>query len=201
MAKYSEEKAKILEAADTCGKDSSNLSEYYISALRFSTKLPTVWASSRVSVKEKIPKAIFPAGVLYNYKNQAFRTIKVNEVFYHIASLTSDTGGNEKGQTNTKVDLSYQVGETGFEPATPWSQTRCATGLRYSPGAVLLRFNLAVRAGFEPAIRLNGVCQFSKLVDSASLPPHRFDWPASFRLHVFFLFRDCKDKRKAENNK
>ena len=27
------------------------------------------------------------------------------------------------------------VGETGFEPATPWSQTRCATGLRYSPNS------------------------------------------------------------------
>jgi hypothetical protein len=25
------------------------------------------------------------------------------------------------------------VGMTGFEPATPWSQTRCATGLRYIP--------------------------------------------------------------------
>jgi hypothetical protein len=25
------------------------------------------------------------------------------------------------------------VGKTGFEPATPWSQTRCATGLRYFP--------------------------------------------------------------------
>ena len=25
------------------------------------------------------------------------------------------------------------VGETGFEPATPSSRTRCATGLRYSP--------------------------------------------------------------------
>ena len=25
------------------------------------------------------------------------------------------------------------VGETGFEPATPRSQTECATGLRYSP--------------------------------------------------------------------
>ena len=25
------------------------------------------------------------------------------------------------------------VGETGFEPATPWSQTRCATSLRHSP--------------------------------------------------------------------
>ena len=25
------------------------------------------------------------------------------------------------------------VGKTGFEPATPWSQTRCATGLRHFP--------------------------------------------------------------------
>ncbi len=29
--------------------------------------------------------------------------------------------------------LSKRVGETGFEPATLWSQTRCATRLRYSP--------------------------------------------------------------------
>ncbi len=133
MGRFSEEKAKILDAMSTCGKDSSNLSEYYISALRFSTKLPIIWASSPVSVKEKIQETIFPDGILYNHKKQAFRTEKVNEVFYHIASLTSDSGGNEKGQTNKIIDLSYQVGETGFEPATPWSQTRCATGLRYSP--------------------------------------------------------------------
>ena len=30
------------------------------------------------------------------------------------------------------------VGATGFEPATAWSQTRCATELRYAP---LLFFN------------------------------------------------------------
>jgi hypothetical protein len=29
--------------------------------------------------------------------------------------------------------LEKMVGETGFEPATLWSQTRCATRLRYSP--------------------------------------------------------------------
>ena len=28
---------------------------------------------------------------------------------------------------------SKMVGATGFEPATPWSQTRCATKLRYAP--------------------------------------------------------------------
>ena len=27
------------------------------------------------------------------------------------------------------------VGVTGFEPATAWSQTRCATGLRYAPNS------------------------------------------------------------------
>gem|GEM_PF-3366260 len=31
--------------------------------------------------------------------------------------------------------LAAIVGKTGFEPATPWSQTRCATGLRYFPMA------------------------------------------------------------------
>src|SRR5207253_7704193 len=27
----------------------------------------------------------------------------------------------------------YLVGETGFEPATPWSRTRCSTRLSHSP--------------------------------------------------------------------
>ena len=31
------------------------------------------------------------------------------------------------------------VGVAGFEPATLWSQTRCATRLRYTPNAVLIR--------------------------------------------------------------
>ena len=31
------------------------------------------------------------------------------------------------------TDLIILVGETGFEPATLWSQTRCATRLRHSP--------------------------------------------------------------------
>ncbi len=33
------------------------------------------------------------------------------------------------------------VGATGFEPATTWSQTRCATGLRYTPRLRLQMYN------------------------------------------------------------
>lgn len=96
------------------------------------------------------------------------------------------------------------VGAPGFEPGTPCSQSRCATGLRYAPkiacgcgcdrvgmnrqplilfvdllihipnqdfnlGACV--YSLAVEAGFEPAVPLP-VRQFSKLVDSATLPLH-----------------------------
>lgn len=40
------------------------------------------------------------------------------------------------------------VGERGFEPPTHWSQTSCATKLRYTP--VL---NLAGAEGLEPSTR------------------------------------------------
>jgi hypothetical protein len=36
-------------------------------------------------------------------------------------------------QLLTNLKSNEKVGKTGFEPATPWSQTRCATGLRYFP--------------------------------------------------------------------
>ena len=48
------------------------------------------------------------------------------------------------------------VGKTGFEPATPWSQTRCATGLRYFPiiNNLLPFCKFAEREGFEPSVQV-----------------------------------------------
>lgn len=41
---------------------------------------------------------------------------------------------NKKRERNSKFRSRFLfVGVTGFEPATTWSQTRCATGLRYAP--------------------------------------------------------------------
>lgn len=118
MGRYSGEKAKILEALEDCGKDCSNLSEYYISALRFSMKLPTVWASSPVSVKEKIQETLFPKGVAYNHKKEAFRTECVNEVFIDVARLMGLSRDKKTGQLMVTPELSSKVGKTGFEPAT-----------------------------------------------------------------------------------
>jgi hypothetical protein len=46
----------------------------------------------------------------------------------------------------TRILLFYKmVGKTGFEPATPWSQTKCSTKLSYSP-----LFKMARPKGVEP---------------------------------------------------
>jgi hypothetical protein len=44
-------------------------------------------------------------------------------------------------------DLSF-VGRTGFEPATPWSQTRYSTGLNYLPSLSI----------FKMECKYNGFC-------------------------------------------
>jgi hypothetical protein len=46
------------------------------------------------------------------------------------------------------------VGVQGFEPWTPWSQTRCATGLRHTPKSKIL-------LGWRDAV--NSFVIFSKL--------------------------------------
>ncbi len=46
--------------------------------------------------------------------------------------------------------MTPSVGIPGFEPGTPCSQNRCATGLRYIP-----KLSIAVREGFEPSVPLS----------------------------------------------
>ena len=133
MSKYSEEKATIASSLETCNNDSSNYNQYLSNALSFSRRFATVWASGSIPLKEKLQKTVFPEGVAYNRKNEAFRTQNVNMVFLSIADLNSIPADNKEGQLNKIVELSSQVGMTGFEPATPTSRTWYATGLRYIP--------------------------------------------------------------------
>ena len=89
--------------------------------------------SGGVKSKETLQKLLFPLGVKYSCKNEAFRTDKVNEVFQWISSTAKGMGGNKNGQTDKKIDLSNKVGRTRFELATPRPPAWCATGLRYRP--------------------------------------------------------------------
>lgn len=67
------------------------------------------------------------------FENNGVRTARRNDFIQYINLINKKLVAKKNG---TKVDfstLSRQVGKTGFEPAAPWSQTRCATGLRHFP--------------------------------------------------------------------
>ncbi len=112
------EYATIAKELERSGTGISNPSEAIAKALRLSLNLAPTWASSDVAAKEKLQKLVFPEGIIYDRKTEAFRTLRVNSVFAYIASGTRVIALNENGQSRKKKALSISVGATGFEPVT-----------------------------------------------------------------------------------
>ena len=118
MSKYSEEKATIASSLEISDNNCSNYNQYLSNVLGLSRRFATAWASGNIPLKEKLQKSVFPKGVVYNRRKEAFRTDEVNFVFRSIADLNSVPADDKEGQLNKIVELSSQVGKTGFEPAT-----------------------------------------------------------------------------------
>ncbi len=114
--RYNKERQEIAEKLSKMGNGISNPLEAIEKAIRISTELNTTWASSDVNGKEKLQKLLFPDGIVYDREKGAFRTEKVNSVFELIASLQSDSGENNKGQTGIATCLSPSAEREGFEP-------------------------------------------------------------------------------------
>jgi site-specific DNA recombinase len=136
--KLREEKLQIQNNIAGCKMKSSNLEEYLRFAFAISAKLTTEWTSSPVGIKERIQKMVFPAGIFYNREKEAVRTDKVNKVFYLIPYLNSVSGDGKQKEDSIHAILTSQVGWTGFEPATPCTPCKCATGLRHHPNCSYL---------------------------------------------------------------
>lgn len=79
--------------------------------------------------------SIYPEKIVFC--DSEVRTARRNEFIQYINLINKKLRATKNG---TKVDistLSRQVGRTGFEPATPWSQTTYSTGLNYLPNILL----------------------------------------------------------------
>ena len=99
--------------------------------------------------------------------------------------------------------LIRMVGKTGFEPATPWSQTRCSTKLSHFPF-----FKMAVQTGIEPAIS----CVTGRHVNRYTTGPFgcgdrtwtcdlRVMSPTSYQLlHPAMLYLNLIWRRKRDSN-
>jgi len=110
--RYNEQRINILKELQKYEGAISNLSETLESVVHLCTKLNTVWASGDLAMKEDLQELIFPKGILYDRKNEAFRTPEVNSVFSEIARLTGNSGENEQGTNHACNDLSLVAGLT-----------------------------------------------------------------------------------------
>ena len=129
--KLQQQRNEINQLIVKSGNGISNPEKAIEKALQLSTEIATVWASSDYSGKEKLQKLIFPEGIYYNRENASFRTTKMNTVFSLIASLSSNSGQKEKGQTSVDTNLSLFADWTGLEPATSAVTGRHSNQLNY----------------------------------------------------------------------
>ncbi len=80
------------------------------------------------------------------------------------------------------------VGEIGFEPTTHWSQTSCATKLRYSPkaGWILLPERLNVKRRNRNFLFFASLFLFRRFISQISV-----FYPLMGKRYVFYLLSEC----------
>ncbi len=123
IPQYKEQVKGIEKELEKISQDSSNLEKDLQTTLEGAANLVSTWKILDYIERQRLQYLIFPKGMFYDRKNDEVRTDEVNSIFTHIAYLNKVSGQNETGQSNNQVDLSDQVGQTGFEPATPTSRT------------------------------------------------------------------------------
>lgn len=92
---------------------SSNLKNCFDLVVAVSRKLAPTWSSANFRTREKIQKMLFPDGIAYYFKNEEFRTLKVNKWFEVIPLLARISADDKNKQGSITAALSSSVGKTG----------------------------------------------------------------------------------------
>ena len=114
-----EEIKQLSQELETTSISSSNFENAVSKCLSIAQNLSQTWISAEYEHKQSLQKLVFPEGILYNKKNGAVRTPRVNSLFEAIPLLISDWEGKEKGDSSKNRLKSNVVPRTGFEPAHP----------------------------------------------------------------------------------
>lgn len=97
LAKYRVEFNKIQKEMDDSAVSISNLKEMLNETSILCRNLRKLWQEGTVSLKERLQKLIFPSGLVYDKKNEVFRTPDINFIIAEIARHTGDLAKMKKG--------------------------------------------------------------------------------------------------------
>ena len=132
-AKYRAEKLEIEKELAKFSDETSNLNIFVKDSLEIANNVQEIWKLGDYHLKEQLQYLIFPNGILYDREINGFRTQNVNSIFRAIACVSEKNNTDKIEDNGASATLSTLVGVAGFEPATPWSQTRCANRTALHP--------------------------------------------------------------------
>jgi len=130
-SKYKSEQDEVLKELYNYQNPVSNSENILEKAVSLCENLHEIWASGNVRVRERIQKLVFPEGILYDKEKDAFRTDKINSIFYSIARTVGGFEEKKKGTNFHFLSLSPQVELPGFEPGSKQGTKLLSTCLAY----------------------------------------------------------------------
>jgi len=108
--KYKLEKQNIEKELANASVNISNLKEMIEKAAYLCKNLSKIWQEGDVSIKEKLQDLVFPEGIYFDRKIDAFRTPKLNSIISQISIISSELEGTKKGQNDFFDHLSLSAG-------------------------------------------------------------------------------------------
>lgn len=96
----------------------SNPAKFIDHSLEICINLSDLWLSSEYYEKIKLQDLAFPGGILFDRKNDNYRTLEVNSILELTHSFTNNFKENKNGQTRNFSDLSGLVAPVGIEPTS-----------------------------------------------------------------------------------
>ena len=103
--------------------DLSNMTDKISDVLVFVCNLSNCWNEGPYETRQKIQNLIFPEGVLWDEKNQCYRTENMNEAIKIINDISATYNEAKEEATTDSALLSPQVGMRRLERPTPTSRT------------------------------------------------------------------------------
>jgi site-specific DNA recombinase len=114
-------KLEISEITKELGKhqiDISNPEELIEKGVLFASELASCWSNGDYEERKMVQNILFPEGIIFDKKSDAFRTSQVNVVIDLIAEISANYNQKNRRQVNNNFDLSPSVASTGIEPAS-----------------------------------------------------------------------------------
>ncbi len=116
--KYLQEKNEVSAGLQKFNFNLSNLENCIEKYCYLLMKPSQLWASSDFKNKTIIQNIVFPNGLVFDRKNDDYRTENINEVISCFALLSKDLENEKSRPSNLFLEKSASVAGAGFEPTT-----------------------------------------------------------------------------------